>query len=207
MKNTKSKILETSLVLFNKNGLSNISLRSIADEMQISVGNLQYHFKKREEIINALYFLLVENIDNAILINETKPYGLLKQFFNISENISKVFFKYRFFFLDFNMIIREHSIIKKHYRELTSSREKQFFDFIKMLNNSNLIREEVLPNEYQNLFLRFQITSDFWISSANISSKKISKNIIPRYSDVLNQMLFPYLTKKGKTEYLKLTKV
>jgi len=46
MSATKQKILKQSLQLFNELGISNVSLRDIADEAGISVGNLQYHFKK-----------------------------------------------------------------------------------------------------------------------------------------------------------------
>ena len=41
---TKQKILDTSLELFNKNGISNVRLQQIADETGISLGNLAYHF-------------------------------------------------------------------------------------------------------------------------------------------------------------------
>lgn len=207
MKSTKDKILETSLVLFNEKGLVNVSLRTIAKEMKISVGNLQYHYKKREEIINALYFLLVKKIDDAMLNEENQSDSLLKMFFTISETISEAFFQYRFFLLDFNMIIREHTTIKRHYLKLTLIREDQFISFIKKLNNDNLIREEILPNEYRRLFMRFQIISDFWISSANIQSKKMSKKIVPEYIEVINQTIFPYLTKKGIEEYFKISKI
>jgi AcrR family transcriptional regulator len=207
MKNTKDRILKTSLVLFNEKGLANVSLRFIAEEMQISVGNVQYHFKKREEIINALYFQLVEQMDNMMSHNENQSDSLLKIFITISKTISETFFQYRFFLLDFNMIIREHSTIKKHYINLTLFREDQFIDFIKRLNNANLVREEILPNEYEKLFIRFQIISDFWISRANIQSDKMSEKIIQEYLEVINQTIFPYLTKKGMVEYLKITKI
>lgn len=207
MSNTKDRILETALVLFNEKGLANISLRSIAEELQISVGNVQYHFKKREEIINALYFLLVEQIDNVMKNNESQSDELLKIFFTISKTITEIFFQYRFFLLDFNMIIREHTAIKEHYIKLTLLREHQFIDFLKKLNNADLIREEILPNEYQKLFIRFQIITDFWVSRANIQSEKLSNQLIPEYLEVINQTIFPYLTKKGKVEYLKISKV
>jgi AcrR family transcriptional regulator len=208
MRNTKDRILKTSLVLFNEKGLANVSLRFIAEEMQISVGNVQYHFKKREEIIYALYFQLVEQMDNMMSQhNEKQSDSLLKVFITISKTISETFFLYRFFLLDFNMIIREHSTIKKHYVKLTLFREQQFIDFIKRLNKANLIREEILPNEYEKLFIRFQIISDFWISRANIQSDKMSEKIIQEYLEVINQTIFPYLTKKGIVEYLKITKV
>ena len=54
--NTKEKILNASLKLYNSKGVSNVSLRAIADEVGISVGNLQYHFKKREEIVINIIF-------------------------------------------------------------------------------------------------------------------------------------------------------
>ena len=201
MKSTRDKILDTSLTLFNEKGLASVSLRSIADELKISVGNLQYHFKKREEIINALYFKMVDNIDKAVKNNSS---NLLEVFFSILKTISETFFEFRFFLLDFTMIIREHNIIKKHYQQLMLRREIEFLDFINILIEAGIMREEVLINEYKNLFVRFQVLSDFWISSATISSKKISKKIMPEYLEVLNQTLFPYLTKTGKTAYLKI---
>ena len=63
MSETKLKIIKQALLLFNNNGTANVSLRAIAKETGISIGNLQYHFKKREDIIEALYFQLVDKID------------------------------------------------------------------------------------------------------------------------------------------------
>ena len=205
MANTKDKILKTSVRLFNENGLTNVSLRSIADDMKISVGNLQYHFKKREEIINALYFQMVEDID-AVVKRQEYIESSLKMFFSISKVITETLFEYRFFLLDFTTIMRENGIIKKHYQQLLIQREQEFFSFITLLTDANIMREEVLPREYKNLFLRFQTLSDFWFSSMTIKSKKITKKIIPEYLEVLNQTLYPYLTEKGKSDYLKIVK-
>ena len=78
MKNTKDRILDTSLELFNSLGLSKVTLRTIANKMGISQGNLNYHFKKREEIIETLYFQLVQNIDNSMLDIEKSKNMLIK---------------------------------------------------------------------------------------------------------------------------------
>jgi len=40
-----------------------VALRPIANEMGISQGNLNYHFKKRDEIITGFYYELVQQVD------------------------------------------------------------------------------------------------------------------------------------------------
>lgn len=58
-----------------------------------------------------------------------------------------------------------------------------------------------MPNEYKNLYKRFQILSDFWISDAEIFNSKLTKKEISTYSEIITQTLFPYLTIKGQNEY------
>ncbi len=200
MKNTKEIILDTSLSLFNSLGLSKVTLRTIAKKMGISQGNLNYHFKKREDIIEELYFKLVNNIDSSMsdLQQSKNPFQLLV---SISQTIMSNFFEYRFFLLDFVQIMRENEKVKTHYSELSTQREQQFSMLFNLLIENDLMRKEVLSNEYKNLYKRFQMLSEFWISDAEILNSKITKKTILNYSMILTQAIFPYLTSKGQKEY------
>jgi hypothetical protein len=62
----KDKILETAVKLFNEKGCMKTSTRHIAEELGISVGNLYYYFKNKEDIIIDIYEKYMESISGYL---------------------------------------------------------------------------------------------------------------------------------------------
>lgn len=97
---TKTRILETSLAMFNQLGSGNITSLDIAAELEISPGNLYYHFKGKEEIIARLskecelaIGKLLGRLDME-LISEREYWVFLKSLLTVCLH-------YRFLFMDF----------------------------------------------------------------------------------------------------------
>ena len=198
MNSTKLKILTNSLDLFNQDGISNVSLRLIADKVGISVGNLQYHFKKREDIIEALYFQLVEEIDG---ITFEPSENMLKSILKISTQVFTKMYLYRFFLLDFVSITRKNGKIKEHYSELSKRRVLEFLQVVEVLIQHSTFREERLINEYQGLYKRIEVMSNFWFSSELIQVDKLDDQCINEYRLMITQSIYPYLTVRGREQY------
>lgn len=199
MKNTKTLILETALRLFNQQGLSQVSLRTIALEMRISQGNLNYHFKKREDILEALYQELVAKIDANVVLMTHQELDL-KVFFEQSKALMHYFYEYRFFMLDFVQIMREQTTIRAHYQQLQQVRELQFLEILQGLIQQGFIREKELEKEYENFYIRLTIMGDFWLSSA-INAQELKEDLVTKYNLIIFESLYPYLTKKGKKAF------
>lgn len=199
---TKERILFTSLKLFNERGLSQVTLRTIAKEMGISQGNLNYHFKKRQDIIKALYLQLVERMDQIFIDLLEMEFGL-SLVFQSNAAMIEAFLDFKFFMLDFVQIMRENEEIHQHYLQLQIVRKQQFEGIVILLQKQDLIRPEEFEGEYSNLQKRMSIVGDFWISSSEVLDTDHSNQAL-QYKNILSEFIYPYLTPKGKKEFLKL---
>jgi AcrR family transcriptional regulator len=205
MNKTKRQILDTALTLFNEHGLAQVSLRTIADELQISPGNLTYHFKRREEIVEALYYEFVALVDERFVKTHPSDVGL-KLIFELISMLTETRLKYRFLMRDFISLVAENPSIKKHYAALIKKRRDQSLFFFEKLIEQKMLRPAVLENEYEFLYERIQILGNFWITSAVMQGDKLTKTIVDRNFEMIVQVIYPYLTAKGQKEWTLLTR-
>lgn len=63
---TPQRILTTALALFNEHGEAAVSSVDIANECDISPGNLYYHFKGKEQLVNGLMKLHRAQMDEVL---------------------------------------------------------------------------------------------------------------------------------------------
>lgn len=205
MNETKKRILDASRDLFNQYGVAKVSQRRISEQLGISPGNLTYHFKKSEDIVEALYFELVTILNQAMEELKSLNYDLHFMIKSINLMIDS-FFDYRFILLDFVQIMRNHKKIRKHYEQLSVLRQQQWMEAVKQLTEGHMMRKEELPHEYDFLYERFHILADFWISSAEIKERAVEQKHLETYKKILIQMIYPYLTNEGKTVFLSIYK-
>lgn len=201
MNKTKRKILDAALVLLNEQGMSQVSQHTISDHLKISPGNLTYHYKKKTEIIEALYFELVEKMNQAF--STFKEFSdNLNLLIKSSEGLFDILYQYRFFFIDIVQILRTYETIATHYRQLQEVRKEQFRNMIDQLLEQKIIREEELPNEYVQLYNRVQINFDFYLSYIGVNKLKIESKYLEEQKLSFIYTVYPYLTDLGKKNLL-----
>lgn len=55
---TRARILETALRLFRERGYHETTMRTIAEEAEVALGNTYYYFRSKEDLIHAFYVQL-----------------------------------------------------------------------------------------------------------------------------------------------------
>ena len=197
---TKEKILAKSLELFNDKGVETVTTRQIALALNMSQGNLCYHFPKKESIIIALYEQLVQQFDSIYdRLNVNKLSITL--FFEIITITNQYFIDYKFLMLNFVQIMRWHPSIKTHYQALTVQRNEQMIGLFIALQQMGLLKAEVYKGQFKQVIEQIMILNNFWLSHAEILYQGPASTKIKHYNQLVGAFLFPYLTKKGQKEY------
>ncbi|WP_350290181.1 TetR/AcrR family transcriptional regulator [uncultured Croceitalea sp.] len=204
MKGNKLNILEAGLELYNKHGVTNVSQRTISDYLKISPGNLTYHFKKKEDIYEALYFEFVVLIKKRVSDFLHKEISLIS-FAILIELWFKDMHHYRFIFIDLSTLIRTNDAIKNNYRRMIEIRKSLFLKIVSELISIKTIEKEEFQGQYELLYNRLSIVSDFYLGSTT-SEKGEEYLSYCEHSELFFSAMYPILTKKGKKEYKKLFK-
>lgn len=194
---TKEKILKTSLKLFNKVGIDQTTVRHIAKEMNISHGNLCYHYPTTNDIIVALYQDLVDKF--AIILDNLEPNENAFQKLTYSmKDIFELVNEYKFFFLNFIEITRRIKSIKKQHYELIELRKVQIRSFFEIFRNKGFFRKDMNLQQYEFLIMQCFIYGDFWLSNSEELYKGTEKDKVDYYVAGYMALFVPYLTEKGK---------
>ncbi|MFK7921763.1 MAG: TetR/AcrR family transcriptional regulator [Bacteroidia bacterium] len=199
---TRDKIIQQARLQFNLHGLENVSLRQLASSMNMSDGNLRYHFKTKEDLVQKLYFELVSSFDQLIHDLQTGEDLHLSYLFQSVQHTYQQLFEYRFFMIDFVNFMRLYPEVGKHFKQLQVLRRQQFHDLVERFVSKGIMRPAAYTEEYAQLHDRLEILSDFWLSSAEIVGVPAGQDPILYYAKLNLSMIFPYLNASAQAEML-----
>lgn len=123
---TRERILELALRLFNEYGEPNVNTTIIAEEMNISPGNLYYHFKNKEDIINNVFHHFEKEIDRLLTI-PTSPASRppnVEDAWLFLHVLFELIWKYRFFYRDLNNLLINNRTFELRFKSLLTQKVK-----------------------------------------------------------------------------------
>lgn len=122
---TAERILLTALELFNDSGENNVSCVDIALELDISPGNLYYHYKGKEVMVIALFEMYKERMDK--ILSSPKDVDLkVEEFFYYLLMVLQSSHMFRFLYHNPADLMAKYPSVSRGFKRLIQGREKSF---------------------------------------------------------------------------------
>ncbi|MDP5172731.1 MAG: TetR/AcrR family transcriptional regulator [Bacteroidia bacterium] len=194
MEHTRGAILEAARRLFNERGVAKTKTRDIAAMLNISQGNLTYHFPQRAALVEELYFLMIGELDQ--LMAELGGAGIsLQVVYQWTLAQSEIQQRYMFIWLDFARIKIEHPRIEAHFAALIDLRKGSFSLLIDALQQAGILLGDISKEQSYWLFEQILVLGNFWPHAESVFQKDQSST--KHYTLLTLAPLLPYFSKTG----------
>jgi len=122
---TKDKILLTSLALLNNEGEPNITSVDIAAVMEISPGNLYYHYKGKDVIIEELFADFEEELRQVLSAPVVKPLAIEDNWIYLYIIFEEIF-DFRFFYYNLTSLLERIPTLRPKFSRLLALKQRTF---------------------------------------------------------------------------------
>lgn len=211
--NTYTRIINTSLVLFNEEGERNISTNHIAAHLGISPGNLYYHFRNKDEIIVQLFKryseALLQYLQEAVL-----PSGV-EDSVNYMAGIYNVMWEYRFLFSDVNTLLARSAELLGEHNNFTQAKVSPLLvKLLTQLNGLGIINaDQTAMNDLAiNMWMvtkywfdfdgsmrgRTKLTEDSKARGIQRTLSLLRPYLLPEYREAFDQKISSVVTDSGR---------
>lgn len=194
---TKEKIIESSILLFNKDGIVNVRLQHIADQTEISVGNLAYHYYSKAAIIKEIVIQLNELLEP--IIDEQKVFPGLMDFDTQLARYYHLLMKYSFFFID-NLEIRRN--YPKQYpiqEEITNHITHQIHNWLLKNEKDGILIKELRYDHYSIIAHTIWMIITFYLTRPiDHGSPEDSERV---FKEMVWSQILPHFTAAGRLEF------
>ena len=158
---TKDKILSASLTLFNELGERNVTTNHIAAHLNMSPGNLYYHFRNKQMIIHALFDQYQAIIMDILDVPTDRSLQLQDKVHYLQEVFSALW-KYRFFHRDIEHFLQTDPLLHESFRNFFRQCLHQVILIIEGLIEAGMVN--VPKDEISSVALNIWIIVTSWFS-------------------------------------------
>ena len=195
---TRQRILDASLRLFNDQGEPNVTTNHIADELEISPGNLYYHFRNKDDIIEHLFQRYEERMDSALVA----PEGRLPNLEDIWLQLHLVFeciWEYRFLYRDLVDILSRNRRLRLRFARILKRAAEGASSGMRGLVQAGVMRASAA--EVEATATNILVVATFWMNYASVRGDKDENEAI-RLGIVQVMMLLSPLLRDAERVHL-----
>ena len=186
-RDTRRAILDMAKTLFSQQGYNAVSIGEIAGALGISKGNVTYHFKRKEDIMEAL-------LAEAKPTFFQEPPRTMEELDAFLEDMEQARENYAFYFQPHAQLGQLSPAIRARQQAIYHSQSALFAQALSILARQGMFRGEDFPGAYARVADTIVLTSLYWLPFCAVKGRK---------EDFRTQawsVLYPLLTPLGRQQ-------
>ena len=194
---TPQRIIQAALDLFNHYGEPNVTTNRIADELDISPGNLHYHFRTKQNLIDALFEQFEQRMLGLLSANEADQTDIEDAWFFL-HLVFETIADYRFLYRDLSELCARSPAMNRRMRAILKLSMQTADQLMGGLIKAG--RMQAGRRERDGLVRNTILISSFWIAFDQI----LEPNQSPRPDRAAWQVMTlvsPYLRGEAKDQF------
>ena len=137
---TAERILEVTLDLFNRFGEPNVSTTLISAELNISPGNLYYHYPAKDELINSLFDRYEKALND--LLQAADSVRNIEDAWLFFHMLFELIWQYRFLYRDLNDLLSKNRRLETHFQFVLKNKSRAVQQVLSALSVGSTMRAD-----------------------------------------------------------------
>src|SRR3954454_9258830 len=180
---TRERILQTALSLFNAAGEPHVTTADIADEMNISPGNLYYHFRNKDEIIGEIFAHFDDSL-RPLLAGPSRGAANVEDLWLFVHVLFERMWEYRFFFRDLDEITSRDATLAARFGALIERKQSAMLELCRGLRAVDALI--ATDDEIEAVATNAVMLTTYWMSFQRLSGNTGRMHSRPRGVAVRN---------------------
>ncbi len=200
---TAERILEVTLALFNRFGEPNVSTTLISAELNISPGNLYYHYPAKDELINSLFTRYEEALNQ--LLHAADDVRNVEDAWLFFHMLFELIWQYRFLYRDLNDLLSKNRKLETQFQAVLKNKSHAVQSVLRGMSRGNAI--QITPGAAEPTATAMVVVLTYWLSyeyvrdPRNALEPESAGAALLRGAFHVLSLLMPYL-EAGQREHL-----
>jgi AcrR family transcriptional regulator len=201
---TRNRVLAESLRLFNEMGEVRVTTGTIATALDMSPGNLYYHFRNKDQIVAELFKGFEERIDVRPPASAAGA-DAIEDLWLYLHLMLEAIWEYRFLYRNLDDLLGRDRRLREHFGRVAERQLEVVVALCQGLVRARAMRAR--PEEIRTLARNVLLVATYWLSFRGLRSGRDSvDDQLGRWAHQVMSLIAPYLVGDARAHLERLSR-
>jgi AcrR family transcriptional regulator len=169
---TRARILEAGLRLFNERGEAHVTTGMIAEALGISPGNLYYHFRNKDQVVEQLFSRFEERVGVEPSASSDAA-GAVEDLWLYLHLMLEGIWEYRFLYRNLDDLLERNRKLRERFNRILDAKQAALIALCGSLARAGALRAS--PAEIRALAANVLVVATYWLNYQSLRVRGASR--------------------------------